>query len=107
VCAARTRIGAAECHLGGGACASRSLAPTAYGQARGVLGHGLRQGAAISLREFAPRCRFAGASFVTAVEHGHGFVPVNYWEVAWSARDNPVTAAAWRAAGITADARPG
>jgi len=27
----------------------------------------------------------------------------NYWETAWSARDNPVTAAARRAAGITTD----
>jgi predicted lactoylglutathione lyase len=31
----------------------------------------------------------------------------NYWEVAWAARDNPVTAAARRAAGIATDARPG
>jgi hypothetical protein len=30
----------------------------------------------------------------------------NYWEVAWSAGDNPVTAAARRAAGITTDVQP-
>jgi hypothetical protein len=30
----------------------------------------------------------------------------NYWEVAWSATDNPVTAAARRAAGITTDVPP-
>jgi predicted lactoylglutathione lyase len=31
----------------------------------------------------------------------------NYWEVAWAARDNPVTAAARRAAGIAADIQTG
>jgi hypothetical protein len=30
----------------------------------------------------------------------------NYWEVAWAARDNPVTAAARRAAGIATDVQP-
>jgi hypothetical protein len=30
----------------------------------------------------------------------------NYWEVAWSRGDNPVTAAARRAAGIATDAQP-
>jgi uncharacterized protein len=30
----------------------------------------------------------------------------NYWEVAWAARDNPVTAAARRAAGIAIDVQP-
>ncbi len=30
----------------------------------------------------------------------------NYWEVAWSASENPVTAAARRAAGIATDVRP-
>jgi catechol 2,3-dioxygenase-like lactoylglutathione lyase family enzyme len=30
----------------------------------------------------------------------------NYWEVAWAARDNPVTAAARRAAGLATDVQP-
>jgi uncharacterized protein len=30
----------------------------------------------------------------------------NYWEVAWAASDNPVTAAARRAAGIATDVQP-
>jgi predicted lactoylglutathione lyase len=30
----------------------------------------------------------------------------NYWEVAWAARDNPVSAAARRAAGIATDVQP-